>query len=247
MCTLSFVPISATNYIFTSNRDERKSRSSAFAPTLHKEKGVKFLAPIDGEALGTWLGATEQGRVVCLLNGEFKVHIPTPPYKHSRGKVVIDALTAPNVLKYLEDYDFDNIEPFTLIVVENKNSIELNQFVWDGSKKHFSELDSSIPHIWSSSTLYNPQQKEKRALRFMDWLEAEKRSPRDILSVHEGINAEGKLGLSMLRPQYCTVSSTQLEVDAVSVKMIYHDRLTQEKDQLRLPFTIINYESQTGL
>ena len=140
MCTLSYVPVSTTSYIFTSNRDERKSRSSAFAPTIHKENGVKFLAPIDGEALGTWLGATEQGRIVCLLNGEFNIHIPTPPYRHSRGKVVIDALTAPNVLDYLENYDFDNIEPFTLIVVENRNTIEIQQFVWDGLKKHFCDI-----------------------------------------------------------------------------------------------------------
>ncbi|MBD0399834.1 NRDE family protein [Flammeovirga sp. EKP202] len=247
MCTLSYVPISSSSYIFTSNRDERKSRTSAFAPTIHKENGVKFLAPIDGEALGTWLGATEQGRVVCLLNGEFEIHIPTPPYKHSRGKVVMDALTAPIISDYLENYDFDNIEPFTLIVVENRGTIELLQFVWDGSEKHFSRLDSNVPHIWSSSTLYTPQQKEKRTAKFMLWLNEKSRLPKEILQVHEAINAGGKLGLSMLRPQYCTVSCTQLEVDAMSVNMFYHDRLTQEKDQLKLPFTIINYESQTGL
>ena len=243
MCTLTFVPVSSSSYIFTSNRDERKSRSSAFAPTIHKQNGIKFLAPIDGEALGTWLGASEQGRVVCLLNGGFQSHIPTPPYKHSRGKVVLDALVTSDYKHYLDTYDFNNIEPFTLIVVENRTTLHLSEFVWDGKRKYFKELDNEQPYIWSSSTLYTDIQKDIRSQQYFNWLEDKCNEAQDILAIHEALDLDESFGLSMQRPQYCTVSTTQLEVDHLSVSMLYHDRLSQDKDKLTLPFTLINHES----
>lgn len=243
MCTLTFVPLSSTSYIFTSNRDERKSRSSAFAPSIHQKDGISFLAPIDGQALGTWLGASEQGRVVCLLNGGIDSHVPTPPYKHSRGKIVLDALVEADVKQYLDNYNFYNIEPFTLLIVENKSILQLSEFVWDGQSRFYKKLDATLPHIWSSSTLYSPHQKSKRAKKFLSWVDEIKRDIDQILSVHEALEGKEELGLSMQRPHHCTVSTTQLKVDNLSVSMLYHDRLSQEKEHLSLPFTLINYES----
>lgn len=239
MCTLTFVPTSSSSYIFTSNRDERKSRMSAFVPTLHEEKRIKFIAPIDGEALGTWLGASEETRVVCLLNGGNEAHISKPPYRHSRGKVVIDTLVADNAMVYVNETDFENIEPFTLIIIENKPSIELFEFIWDGKEKHISKLDTSRSHIWSSSTLYSNFQKKERSKKFMNWLEEGEKSSEEILYVHEALEKGEMLGLSMSRPQYCTVSTTQLEVNSSSANMYYHDRLTLEKEMVQLKFTLV--------
>ncbi|NLR93074.1 NRDE family protein [Flammeovirga agarivorans] len=245
MCTLTYIPLSSTSYLFTSNRDERKSRSSAFAPTIHEKNGVSFIAPIDSQALGTWLGASENSRVVCLLNGGLKAHIPTPPYKHSRGKVVIDSLLAVDIELYLTTYDFNNVEPFTLIVIENKDELSIIQFIWDGQKSYQEFLDPASPHIWSSVTLYNSNQTKKRKEKFLDWLSSSEKNAQEILEVHENLDHEDSstIGLSMQRPQYCTVSTTQLKVTDQRVDMMYHDRNSTQKDFAHLPLTVYNHES----
>ncbi|AZQ63586.1 hypothetical protein EI427_15555 [Flammeovirga pectinis] len=245
MCTLSYIPINNLEYIFTSNRDERKSRASAFAPQLHEKNGIKFIAPIDGEALGTWLAASENGRIVCLLNGGFKRHIPTPPYKHSRGKVVLDATLSNDINTYLDTYNFSNIEPFTLIVIDQKEGVEITQFVWDGIEGHKTGLDAKVPHIWSSSTLYDTIQSEQRKERFLNWLNKSDRLSKEILDVHELVDRGDNeaFGLSMQRLEYCTVSTTQLKVSDSTVSMHYHDRLIQEKDNVSLPLIVLKHES----
>ncbi|WP_260158767.1 NRDE family protein [Flammeovirga yaeyamensis] len=245
MCTLTYIPLSPKSYLFTSNRDEMKSRSTAFAPSVHKKEGVSFLAPIDGQALGTWLGANEHSRVVCLLNGAYTPHTPTPPYKHSRGKVVIDALLSENIDDYLLDYDFTNVEPFTLVIIENKINRKIHQFIWDGKIGTKNQLDPEQPHIWSSVTLYNSIQRERRTHQFLNWLSSEQRSNHEILEFHENLDKdiEQISGLSMLRPQFCTVSTTQLLVDEQKVDMCYHDRISTEKDFASLSQKVLNHES----
>ena len=61
-----------------------------------------------------------------------------------------------------------DIEPFTLIVRSDHN---LFQLVWDGHQKHKTLLDTTIPHIWSSSTLYDPTIKANRNQLFNNWVE----------------------------------------------------------------------------
>ncbi|OHX67030.1 hypothetical protein NH26_12080 [Flammeovirga pacifica] len=223
-----------------------KSRSTAFAPSIHSKEGISFLAPIDAQALGTWLGATDQSRVVCLLNGAYKAHIPTPPYKHSRGKVVIDALLCSNVENYLSSYDFTNVEPFTLIIIENKSERTISQFIWDGKEGKSTSLNPNETHIWSSVTLYSSSQRERRSKLFVDWLKVKERSNAEILDYHENLDHDKDeyTGLSMQRPQYCTVSTTQLFVENQKVDMLYYDRISTKKSFASLSQKVMKHESE---
>jgi len=59
---------------------------------------------------------------------------------------------------FFENYNFWNIEPFTMIIVDQ----DIYEFRWDGSTKYVKTLDKTEVHIWSSCTLYNQQSQDKR-------------------------------------------------------------------------------------
>ena len=54
MCTLSWIP-GQDGYALCFNRDERRTRAAASPPGLLAREGVQFIAPLDGEAGGTWV------------------------------------------------------------------------------------------------------------------------------------------------------------------------------------------------
>jgi hypothetical protein len=64
-------------------------------------------------------------------------------------------------------YNLENIEPFTLIVVTDA----LTEWRWDGIELHKLQLDASLPHCWSSATLYDAHQQAIRRQWFLKALE----------------------------------------------------------------------------
>lgn len=116
---------------------------------------------------GTWLGINDYKNVVILLNGGFEKHSHQNDYRKSRGLIVTDLLNTVTPLNDWVVLDLDSIEPFTLMVWSGGL---LNHLVWDGIAKHQKELDVSLPHILSSSTLYKSESKEKRAFLFQNWM-----------------------------------------------------------------------------
>ena len=154
-------------FILTSNRDEALVRKPAEYPHIETIEKVKVLFPRDGEAGGTWVATADNKRTVCLLNGAFAWHKHNPPYRKSRGLVVLDFFKTESALSFNQDYDLEDIEPFTLLIAEYNELFELR---WDGSKKYFRALDRSVPHILCSATLYTPQVIAMRQKWFANWL-----------------------------------------------------------------------------
>ncbi|MFN0050443.1 MAG: NRDE family protein [Cytophagales bacterium] len=179
MCTVTYIPIATAqkshsletaevlNFIFTSNRDESTSREAAILPSQVEISGKKVLIPIDPVGQGSWIALQENGTTVCLLNGGFEAHVPNPPYKHSRGLVVLHYFKFRNTVEFVDQYDFEHLEPFTLIVAGHNQLTELK---WDGKKMHCTNLDVKLPHIWSSATLYAPDIILNRKKHFERWL-----------------------------------------------------------------------------
>src|SRR5215470_17195971 len=91
MCTVTFIR-SADKIYITSNRDEKHWRSSAFPPTVYPCTSGKLLFPKDGDAGGTWIAAHENGNAIVFLNGGFVRHTPQPPYRKSRGLILLDLI-----------------------------------------------------------------------------------------------------------------------------------------------------------
>ncbi len=166
MCTVTFIPLE-DSVCFASLRDESPVRPVASLSKNRIENEVKYLAPIDGLAGGTWIGVNELGTVVVLLNGGFDKHNRQEPYKKSRGIIVKELLLKSMPVLEWSEMDLENIEPFTLIVW---SSGALHQLVWDGLNKHNISIDHTLPHLWSSSTLYDTEAKIKRRNLFNQWM-----------------------------------------------------------------------------
>ena len=91
MCTVTFIPAKDRIYL-TSNRDEKHWRTAALPPAAYEFDSGKMLFPKDGDAGGTWVAAHENGNAIVFLNGGLVAHVPNPPYRKSRGLILLDLL-----------------------------------------------------------------------------------------------------------------------------------------------------------
>jgi len=228
MCTVTFIPKSNNDFILTSNRDEAPGRET-FPPEIYEEDGVKLLYPKDAVAGGTWIGVSEKKRTVTLMNGGFVAHERKPFYRMSRGVVVKDLLKTENLKTEIENYDFNEIEPFTAIIVDWKTEVQLFRLVWDGLDYHFSE-EPLAPQIWSSSPLYPENLKKKREQWFSEFLfETIKPSQEETLQFHKTAGeGNSNSNLIMDRGFIKTKSITQIIRKKESIEMRYEDLQTNK-------------------
>ncbi|WP_298767104.1 NRDE family protein [uncultured Polaribacter sp.] len=225
MCTVTYLPLKDNNFILTSNRDETPLRKT-IPPKDYAENGVSLTYPKDELAGGTWIGLSEKKRLVCLLNGGFKIHTRKPSYKMSRGVIVKQILGAQNAVSFIEEFNFSDIEPFTLVLVDWEVDLNTYELVWDGTKKYFKALPQE-PKIWSSSTLYTEEMKEQRQDWFANWIQNNPDfSQEEILKFHQN-ESLGTKGTSpkMKREFVETVSVTSVKKEATAVNMLYLDLL----------------------
>ena len=166
MCTVSFIPLT-DKVIVTSNRDVQRERLPAKEPAVHRVGGARVFFPKDTQAGGTWFAIHERGTAVVLLNGGWKNHEYKPPYRKSRGLILLDLLAEESVVDAFEAVNLRHIESFTLVIWEEE---KLNECRWDGTQKYSQQKDAARPHIWSSVTLYDENIAARRVQWFVDWL-----------------------------------------------------------------------------
>ncbi|HEY2649208.1 MAG TPA: NRDE family protein [Puia sp.] len=166
MCTVTFIP-AGHHFFFTSSRDEMAGRPQAFLPEVYELNGYHLLFPKDPKGGGSWIAVNEQGHVAVLLNGAMNAHQPVASYRKSRGLILTDLISTESPAGAFEETDFNGIEPFTVILFENRN---LYSGKWDGQMKWLESLNANKPHIWSSVTLYDPIAIRKREEWFLEWL-----------------------------------------------------------------------------
>ena len=222
MCTVTYLPLGNNDFILTSNRDEDPKRRT-IPPKEYNEEGVKLRYPKDELAGGTWIGLSEKDRLICLLNGGFTKHIRETFYKMSRGVIVKELLKVNNPIEIIRDFDFDGIEPFTIILVDWKNTLKAYELIWDGVQKHFVKLGNE-PKIWSSSTLYNEEIKQLRREWFADWLQENSEfSQTEIVAFHQDeTKGNAEVSLKMKRSRVETVSTTSVKKERDIITMDYY-------------------------
>ncbi len=223
MCTVTYLPLGNNDFILTSNRDEDPKRKT-IKPQKYLEEGVELFYPKDSLAGGTWIGLSDKNRLVCLLNGGFKNHIKKTKYRHSRGIIVKQLLTAEDAVKYVEDLDLTDIEPFTIVLVDWNDGLGAYELVWTGEEKAFKKLPQE-PHIWSSSTLYDETMKSLRKKWFLNWLSKHKNfKDRRILNFHQNENLGNKqMSVKMRRSTVETVSTTLISKIKNKISLNYFD------------------------
>lgn len=229
MCTVTYLPLENNNFILTSNRDETPLRKT-IPPQKYIENGVALTYPKDELAGGTWIGLSDEQRLVCLLNGGFEIHQRKGFYKMSRGIIVKNILSAADPVAFINAFNFIDIEPFTLVLVVWETQLEAYELVWDGNKKHFNKLPQE-PRIWSSSTLYTQEMKQVREEWFADFLkENPEFTQEEIVEFHK-IETLGtpETSLKMKRSFVETVSITSIIKTASAIKMKYIDFVGKSK------------------
>jgi hypothetical protein len=192
-------------------------------PAIYPFTSGRLLFPKDADAGGTWIAGHENGQALVFLNGGFIRHTPKPPYRKSRGLILLDLIDSINARAAFETISLQNIEPFTAIIwVEG----QLFECRWDGLQKHVSELPATRAHIWSSVTLYDEQVIAKRNQWFTGWLAQNPQPASDeILHFHQFTgDGDHHNDLRMNRNgQMLTVSVTLMAVSETAIHMQYLD------------------------
>lgn len=224
MCTVTFLPLANNDFILTSSRDVPFSRPKATTPKEYIEEGIKLTYPKDTQAGGTWIGSSDKNRLICLMNGGYKNHTPIESYRMSRGLIVKELLKADETTRSLNQIDLMGIEPFTLVVLDWTEELKLFEFVWTGDKKHLFNIPL-IPHIWSSSTLYDDAAKKLRQDWFTDWKGKQVNYSQDeIISFHKTAgNGNPETDVLMKRKGGGTVSITSIEKSTTDLKFHYEE------------------------
>jgi len=234
MCTVTYIPLGNSDFILTSNRDIPFSRKRAEHPKKIVEDGVELSYPKDGKAGGTWIGLSDKKRLICLLNGGFDYHTSRTNYAKSRGLIVKELLKADDLHKGFQTVDLENVEQFTLTIVDWHKELELIEFVWDGTKKHI-KLMSQEPHIWSSSTLYDKSVKKLRREWFLKWQKKNEISQKSILDFHHNAGiGDAFIDVMMNRGLGGTVSITSIKKENKQLSMHYEDVFTKEKSAVQI-------------
>ncbi len=228
MCTVSFV-YANDSFLLTSNRDEKITRPSAIEPKIYQTESKKIIYPKDAKAGGTWFVVDEFGNAIILLNGGKTKHIAKEKYRLSRGVIVLELMTSNAIVSTWKTIDLTDIEPFTLLVLEDKKPYQLQ---WSGEEKSTDKLEINQTYIWSSSTLYTPEIQQQRAEWFGEYMsENQEVSAEKMKFFHKNTEPkDAKNGLIINRDNiYKTLSVTQAVITSNSV-FVNHSDLIQNKE-----------------
>ena len=221
MCTVTFIPTKNTVFL-TSNRDEKILRGKALPPAIKKLASGNLLYPVDADKGGTWMIARDNGTVGVLLNGAETAHTPAPPYRKSRGLVLVEIMQEAEPLAWFSNKNLQGIEPFTLILYLSQ---KLVQCYWNGHHVSIKHLDVNKAYIWSSSTLYSPQIISKRSYWFQTWLQQTAITQEAIINFHTfGGDGDRTNDLLMKREgDSNTVSITSVALQHKGLSMLYKE------------------------
>ncbi len=222
MCLVSLIPIEG-GFLLSSNRDEFLDRD-ATEVVSEDINGTKIMYPQD-IAGGSWIILADDNRAVCLLNGAKQNHKRVLPYRLSRGVMMKEFFSYDHTVSFFEHYDFWNIEPFTMIIVEDMD--HRYEFRWDGNTKLIKELSPNDIYIWSSSTLYDEVSQERRETMLRSAL-GQSNYEYDSIKYAHLIKDESDLSKGLyvkLGGVVETISHTQLIFNNNISQLIYHNLL----------------------
>jgi Transport and Golgi organisation 2 len=149
VCTVSWAH-QPGGYHLLCNRDEKRTRGTAFAPRVVEVGGVRYIAPIDPDGGGTWLASNEYGVSLCLLNGQ--AVIESAGRRRSRGLLIRELAGAPSAddcALWTKQLELRPYSPFALVILEPGRRATLAQ--WDGRELAIdADSDAHMPLTSSS-------------------------------------------------------------------------------------------------
>lgn len=235
MCTLTYIP-GRQQAMITVNRDEAPLRA-ARQPEIREVGGRQFwLAPepISGSS-NTVLDIINR-RLHVLLNGAFTAHDHQPPYRISRGVMLFEAFDFGSLAGMSKSYNFQGIEPFTLLSFQDGQWEELR---WDGSDLHLTQPDPAAHAIWSSTKLYPPAEISDRERAFHEFVKNSRAVyPQQLFDIHTRDQKDPRgFGFRMnYQDLVRTVSVTQLLFGSDRIMLRYLDLEQRPREILERSF-----------
>ncbi len=113
MCTVTWWQEQGSWELFC-NRDEQRSHLPARPPRLSGRAGARFLAPVDGDAGGTWIAGNEHGLGLCLLNDYESEPRSLALSRISRGLLVRDLAALDSLAAVLSHLGIEISRPTVL-------------------------------------------------------------------------------------------------------------------------------------
>lgn len=225
MCTATWIP-SEGGYELFFNRDELATRKPALPPTVREARGVRFLAPTDGDAGGTWIGVNELGISVGIANGARTARDEGPGPFRSRGLLILDLLacaTIDEVARVILEDDPGRYRSFEILALAPEGEPVL--FRWDGTARAVrrERAVSTGGALLVSSSRDPVLAREARLAELAGLVRETGPLHRDrLLAFHRSHAPErGPLSPCMHREDAATVSFTRIRVGEVDVELEY--------------------------
>lgn len=226
------------------NRDERHQRALETPPDFGETHGVRWLAPRDPDAGGTWILVNAHGVTVCLLNDYATPWRPAGRAR-SRGQLVLSLAAAPDaeaIAARLAAEDLSALLPFHLIAVApgcQTRPATARYWHWNGANLAVTALSS--PACLSSSSFATAEVVGWRHARFDELLNAHHGAPdvAQLAAWHRRHDpAQPAHSVRMLRADAATRSLTQVTVcrgfAALAYEVFYPKGLARTVETWRL-------------
>lgn len=223
MCTVTYIAGKDGSTLLTQGRDELVRRELTTPPIEKIINGIEHVYPVDPLSGGTWIGMAENNRVACIMNGGTHKYKPDPSYRKSSGLIIPALFEYKDFYTFYNEYDFKNLEPFTLIMIEHGKLIELFK---DTDALFFNIPNPNKSRIYSSVNLFPEKQILEKELKFNHWLnDGSIKSPDDIINLHYDfrIDVDGPIPVKGDKDMIRTVSITTIYSNGRHLEMIYLD------------------------
>jgi len=211
------------------NRDELRSRGAEIAPREDvTPSGVRYLAPSDSDAGGTWLAVNEFGVTIALLNGYRESKGPARDEWTSRGLLVRSLADLRGT-----DAAWSRLSPRALapfrpaIVVITSPSAPTLVARWDGRDVVIDPLGERQLPLTSSSYEQDAVRASRQALyreSVSDMTPDGARPTPELLAAFQShVSADGPTPFtpSMAREDAATRSQCFVEVEAETIRLSY--------------------------
>lgn len=221
MCTVSWLHTGG-GYELLFNRDERHARQPALAPQIKERRGVRFIAPADGDFGGSWVGVNQFGLSLGLLNcyGDWT---PDPAREYtSRGLLLTDLLdcrSRDEVYSRVRRLALPRFQPFTLLALAPEQPALLAR--WTG---HECLIDGDAEsHMPLSSSSFDPPGVVELRQRLFEQMAAGQVDSDILYAFHRSHEpARGAYSVCMHRDDAATVSFSWVKVVGDSIRFTYH-------------------------
>lgn len=222
MCTVSLIPLPAGGLRLVTNRDESRRRAPGAPPRVHEAgAGARAIYPVDADAGGTWVAATERGLVFALLNANPTPAPPLPPAaaRLSRGLVIprlAEAQDVEEAMLRIEELPFARLAPFRLLIADLET---VRSASWSGERLDRARYPLN-PMCLVSSGLGDERVSPRLSL-FEQWMERYGPTPDAQDTFHRHVWPDRpEISVMMSRADARTVSVTAVELRATGTDFL---------------------------